>query len=294
MGKREVEGVIEYFRGEHWQNFIHNHLVHEKDDVYHAHIYTGTCIHPDPLRRIMAAFWEAEGLPLVRRMDPISPKPEVIAMHSVTPTDRPAFDFFMHYNPDIVLAPVPEADTAHNEQGHNALSWGRDYQNDFLATKAHQFKVVGPGEDAKIRKFFLGKQWKECIDHVLDERIVHCHMNVEISFDPKILELFAREALAKMGWTVERAVPSVYEVKKVYTGKIIFLLGHPEEVFDICWTYNPDVTIRRATKGWQTEEKGFDLFYVKRYYDEVEARKDDWYRMPDEEVGQVIASFNKG
>ena len=290
MSKREVEGLISYFKGEHWQNFINHHLIHENDDVYHAHIYVDTCIAPDTMRTLMAAFWEAKGLPLVRRMDPISPKDDVIAMHSVTPTDRPAFDFFMRYQKDVVLDAMP-ADDPHAEQGHNALSWGRAYQNEFLAKKSHQFKVIGPSEDEYIRKFFMGKQWKECIEHVLDEKIVHCHMNVEISFDPKILEMFAREQLAKMGWTVERAVPSVYEVKKVYTGKIIFLLGHPYEVFDICWKYNPDVVIRRATEGWQTDNKGFDLFYVKRYWDIVAKEKNNYYYPTEAELQEVIASF---
>ncbi len=292
MSQREVQGIIDYFKGPHWTNFITRHLVHENDDVYHAHIYVDTCVDPGSLRTLMAAYWEAQSLPLVRRMDPISPKPDVIAMHSVTPTDRPAFDFFMRYNPEVVLSEMP-AEDPHAEQGYNALSWGRDYQNEFLKNKGHQFKVVGPSEDAYIRKFFQGKQWKECIEHVLDEKIVHCHMNVEIGFDPKILELFAREALAKMGWTVERAVPSVYEVKKVYTGKIIFLLGHPEEVFDICWKYNPDVVIRRAAEGWQTEEKGFDLFYVKKYWDIVEKEKDNYYYLTEEELQAVISSFRQ-
>lgn len=290
MSEKHVQGVINYFKGDFWQNFINNHLQHRDDEVYHCHIYSDTCIHPDSLWRIMPAFWEAQGLPLVRRMDRISPKEDVVAMHSVTPADRPAFDFFMRYVPHKVLEEMP-ADDPHAEQGYNALSWGRRYQNDFLKSKGHEFKVLGPREEEEVRRFFMGKQWKECIAHVLDERVVHCHMNVEINFDPKILELFAREQLAKMGWTVERAVPSVYEVKKVYTGKIIFLLGHPEEVFDICWTYNPDVTIRRAPKGWQTEMKGFDLFYIRRFYDEVEKRKDDWYVMTDAEIQQVTDSF---
>lgn len=91
MSQREVQGIIDYFKGPHWTNFITRHLVHENDDVYHAHIYVDTCVDPGSLRTLMAAYWEAQGLPLVRRMDPISPKPDVIAMHSVTPTDRPAF-----------------------------------------------------------------------------------------------------------------------------------------------------------------------------------------------------------
>lgn len=290
MGKEHVAGVIEYFKGPFWMNFINNHLVHPNEEVYHCHIYSDTCIHPASLREIMPAFWQAQGLPLVRRMDPISPKDDVVAMHSVTPTDRPAFDFFMRYRSDVVLTEMP-ADDPHAEQGYNALSWGRQYQNDFLWKKDHKFKVVGPREEAEIRKFFQGRQWKECIEHVLDPAVVHCHMNVEISCDPKVIELFACRELAKMGWTVERVVPSVYEVKKVYTGKMIFLLGHPEEVFDICWNFNPDVTIQRATKGWQTEMKGFDLFYVKRYDDEIEKRKNDWYVMTDAEIAEVIAAF---
>lgn len=290
MAKKHVEGVIQYFKGEQWNDFVNNHLVHPDEDVYHAHIYADSSVHPDSLKKIMFAYWDSVGKPLTRRIDPVSPKPGQAGLHSVYPEGLAHFDFYVRYNGDAVLEPMPK-DAKEAEHGENTLSWGKIYQDNFLAEKKFQFKVVGPSEEKTIQNYFLGKHWKEILVNVLVPEIVHCHANVEINFDPKILEIYACQALAKVGWTVERVVPCVYDVHGVYTGKIVFLLGNPEEVFDICWKYNPDVVIRRAREGWVFPTPGFDNFMLAPY--EKVLADGDFYVMTDEEVSEVIASFYK-
>lgn len=287
MSKTQVEGLIKFFQGDFWNEFVTRHLEHPDEEVYHAHVYCDSSIHPESMKKLMFAYFDAIGHPLTRRIDPVSPHPGQVGLHSVYPEGLAHFDFYMRWNEKAVMEAMP-CDAKEAEHGSNALSWGKKYQDWYLGEKKYFFKTVGPKEEQEIKDFFLGKQWKEMQIHVMNDDVCHCHMNVEINFDPKVLEIYAREALAKMGWTVERIVPCVYDVNGTYTGKLVFLLGHPEEVFDICWIYNPDVTIRRAHEGWIFEEAGFDNFMVYQY-NEILA-SGNFYTLTDDEISEVAAA----
>ena len=289
MAKNYAQELIKYFKGEQWTNFMNNHLLHENDEVYHAHIYCDSSVHPETMKKVLFNYFEAVGHPLTRRIDPVSPHPGQAGLHSIHPLGLPHFDMYLRGNEKVVFEEMP-ADAEEAEHGFNALSWGKNYQDDYLREKNYLFKTVGPREEKEIKAFFLGKQWKEMRQYVLDEDICHCHMNVEINFDPKILEIYAREALALMGWTVERVVPCVYDVHGAYTGKLVFLLGQPEEVFDIAWIYDPDVTIRRARKGWVFDLPGFDNFEAGPYAEVLEAA--NFRQLTEEELAPVYAYFD--
>ena len=287
MSKKDyVQGIIDYFKGDQWTSFMKDHLTHPDEEVYHAHIYFDTSVHPDSLYPIVSAYFESQGMPLDRKIDPQSPKPEVGGLHGIHPSGQQHFDWFFRFNPDVVLAPMPP-DSKYAEHGSNLLSWGKNYQDDFV--EQFSFKTVGPDDDEEIRKYFLTKHWKRTLEYVVNPQVTHAHANVEINFDPKILELFANEALAKIGWTVEKVVPCVYDVKGEYTGKIVYLLGHPEEMFDICWKYNPDVVIRPAIEPWITDTPGFDVWWLDNY--EKVLSGGDYYKLSEDEINQVIRSF---
>lgn len=287
MAQKHVQGIIDFFKGDFWNNFVTNHLHHPDDAVYHAHIYVDTSIHPDSMHPITYAYWKSKGLPIDRVIDPQAPKAHVAALHGVHPWGMPTYDYFFRFNKDAVIAPMP-ADCAEAENGHNQLSWGKKYQDNFL--EQFKFKAVAQAEDEQIRAYFRSKHWKEVLEHVLDPNIMHCHANYVINFDPKVLELFAREELAKIGWRVEKVLPCVYDVHGSYTGKNVFLVGYPEKVFDMCWKYDPDTVIKVADTTWVYDEQaGFDLWY-RPWYDEI-IDTDDFYKLTDEEIAEVIASF---
>jgi hypothetical protein len=289
MAKKHVQGIINFFNSEFWNDFVDNHLHHPDEVVYHAHIYIDTCIHPDSMHPIMYAYWKAKGRPIDRVIDPQAPKPHVAALHGVHPAGLPAFDYFFRYNKDAVIEPMPE-NIPEAEAGHNKLSWGKKYQDNFV--KQFDFKVVGEEEDEMIHAYFRTKHWKEVMENVMNPAIMHCHANYVINFDPKILELYAREELAKIGWRVEKVVPCVYDVKGTYTGKNVFLVGYPEKVFDMCWKYDPNVVIKSADTPWiYGVDEGFDNWY-RPWYDEILAA-DDFYKLTDEEIAEVIKSFTK-
>ena len=238
----------------------------------------------------MFLFFDAYGHPLTRRIDPVSPHPGQMGLHSVYPEGLPHFDMFTRFNPDVVFEPMPLG-AKETEHGHNALSWGKIYQDEYVEDKKYFFKTVGPRDEREIENYFLGKHWKETLVNVMREDVAHCHSNVEIGCDPKIVELFARKALAKIGWTVERVVPCVYDVHGVYTGKLVFLLGQPEEVFNIAWVYNPDVMIQRATKGWVFDTPGFDNFLLAPYEEEIAKTGGKMYNLTDAEVAAIGNEF---
>ncbi|MGE4283557.1 MAG: hypothetical protein AB7G87_07505 [Clostridia bacterium] len=288
MTKKDyVQGIIDYFNGEQWTSFMNDHLTHEDEEVYHAHVYFDSSVHPKSLHPIMHAYFKAKGMPLDRIIDPQSPKVKVGGLHGIHPFGQQHFDWFFRFNADVVLASMP-ADIKEAEHGHNLLSWGKKYQDEFMSQ--FTFKTVGPREAKEIRDYFLSKHWKETLAFTVNPEVTHAHSNVEISFDPKIMELYASEALAKIGWTVEKVVPCVYDVNGTYTGKIVYLLGYPEKMFDICWKFNPDVTVRPAQEGWIFDTPGFDIWYYHMYNKVIE--EGDFYELTQEEIDQVIASFN--
>ena len=254
MAKKHVQGVINYFHSDHWMDFIKNHLSYpdSEKESYHAHIYVDVSVHPASLHPIMYAYWEKIGYPMERCIDPQSPKPKQGGLHGCCPLGVTNYDFFFRYNEDAILEPMPP-EAMEAEHGYNALSWGKDYQNEFY--KRFDFKAVGPREISIIKAWLRSKHWKECFANVMNPEITHCHCNVELNFDPGIIMVYAIEDMASKGWIVERVYPSVYDVHGTYQGKIVFLVGHPEKVFDICWRYNPDVTIQRATRGWILDRK---------------------------------------
>ncbi len=286
MRQELVTAVTEYFKGEQWQT--HMEAMREKEEeIYHIHVYADTNIHPDSLYAIMEGYFKKIGWPLDRVIDYINTHGDVLGLHGVHPFNGPHFDFFFRYNADTILAPMPK-DCPDAEQGENLLIWGKSFQDKFQ--EQFKFKTVGMHDEKLIRDYFLSKHWKDTLTFTADPEVTHPHGYVEINFDPKILELYAREALRERGWTVERVVPCVFAVGSEYRGKIVFLLGNPQKMFDIGWVYNPDVTIRPSEEYWCLgKHKGFDVWTMTQYYDEV--ARHEWTRLTDEEIEAILAAF---
>lgn len=286
MRSNLVQGVVDYFNGSQWKELMNEIMMEPHEEIYHAHVYADTNVHPDSLVEVMEGYFKAIGRPLDRVIDLMSPKPNVIGLHTIHPIGMPHIDFFIRYNKDTVLTEMPpNAEEA--EIGKNLLSWGKNYQDEF--NSQFDFKTIGPRGDQEIREYFLSRHWKQTLEHVMDSNVIHEHGYVEINFDPKILELFAKEALAKIGWTVEKVVPCVFNVHGEYRGKIVFLIGHPEKVFDIGWYYNPDVTIRPSEEKWVLGTRGFDSWTLDMYNKVVEDA--NFQKLTNTEIEKIVSSF---
>lgn len=303
MREELVNGIIDYFKGPHWTDFMENHLVREYgEEVYHVHIYVDTMLHPESLSQLIDLYFKSINRPLTRSMDPQQQREGVASIHGIHSLGCPHWEMIFRFNKDTVLGPMP-TDCKEAEHGRNLLSWDRTEINEFQ--RKFPFKAVGPREDAEIQEYFLSKHWKDTLTIIMDPTVTHVHPNVEINFDPKVLELYMRQAFAKIGWTVEKTIPCIFDMKtcvrdkhlaendprNAYVGKIGFLLGHPEKQFDVAWLFNPDVTIRPAQEPCISDTPGFDVWRMKNYDAFLDANP--YAKLTQDEIAAVAAWFNR-
>jgi hypothetical protein len=277
--------VADYLASDHWTGF----LKELEGDVWHSHIYADTCIHPDSLNEILEAYFARRGQPLMRAIDYLTPSADapVAALHNVHPEGLPHFDLFFRFKPNRPLAPMAPEEAQDNR---NVLHWGKAALDEFHAQ--FPFGIVGVEEEAEIRRYFTSRHWKRTLNMIMDPDIIHLHCNLVINFDPKILELIAREALAAQGWTVDKVVPNIFSVHGTYKGKLVFLGTHPERVYDIGWEFDPDTLIAPAEKHWSRDDVpvGFDLCFTSEF--DAFVARNDFVRLSREEIDSVIASFD--
>lgn len=286
MEHERAEKILAYFHGAQWRYFLDTVMSRGCEEVYHAHLYVLTSVHPDDLGVILERVFEELGWPLTRRIDKCAHYPPAAGLHGILPKGKPFFDFFFRYDPNAVLeeAPEPPLRSETLERDHSLLVWTAEAMRDF--SLRHPFRPVGLREEREIGDYFGSKHWKDCLRYVLDEEVVHPHSYVELNFDPKLLELYVRWHLLRLGWTVERAVPCTFDVHGQWRGKISFVLGHPEKMFDIGWQFVPDVTLRPSRQVWCLGTEGHDL-WTRGMWDQCLAAG-DYRRLSAEELAWVL------
>lgn len=280
----DAQVVAEYLASSHWTSFLEE----LKGDVWHSHIYVDINVHPDSLNSILEAYFERRGRPLRRTIDYLTPDAtaSVAALHNIHPDGLPHFDLFFRFKEGPAIAPMPPEE---GQDGKNILHWGKATLDEFHSQ--FPFKVVGEREEAEIRRYFSSRHWKRTLNMILDPDIIHLHCNLVINFDPKILELLAREALAAQGWTLDKVVPNIFNVHGSYTGKLVFLGTHPERVYDIGWKFDPETLIAPASEPWSRDDVpvGFDLCFTSEFNALIENNAPR--RMTEGEIAAVIGTF---
>ncbi len=288
-----IKGMVNYFKSDQWQELTRM-LTQTEEEIYHIHMYWENRVDAQSLRRLMERYFVRKGLTLDRKIDLTSPKPGVAGLHSVHPHDPerslyiPAIDMYWRYNPNVVLE---AASHDKGESGKNLIGWGKKYMDNYY--KQFDFKCVGPKEEREIAKYFQSSHWKKLLRFVESGRYTHVHANLEINFDPWILEVFTIGVLKELGWKMDHVIPCVYlGYKGEYTGKIVFLTAYPEEVWDFGWVYNPDVVIRPATFEFSGSlpEDG-DISYdvwTHKYLNELLAQ-DKYESLTDEQIEEILA-----
>jgi len=139
----------------------------------------------------------------------------------------------------------------------------------------------------------------------LDPNTLHYHPNFEINFDPVILQMYVLQEFERIGWTVDKVFPCIFDMKTLnthkdlpeddprnnYVAQLKFNIGWPyQKMFDIPWLYNPDVTIRPAEQEWIFDTIGYDLWVVETYDDFIAAS--DYVRLTKEEIDHIVDSFH--
>lgn len=290
MASTRVSEILRYFTSPQWRYFLKHVMDVDANSVYHAHLYVRTNVHPEDLEQIMFAYFELCGCPLSRSIDRCAHYPPAAGLHGIMPEGRPFFDFFFLYDPNVTLAENLEMPLHSTllEREHNLLIWTADSMKTFA--RQYLFEQVGLSEQGEIERYFSSKHWKDCIRNILDSEVVHPHSYVELNFDPKILELMVLRELSKMGWTVERSVPCTFDVHGEWRGKIAFVLGYPEKMFDIGWKFNPNNTITPSTETWCLGTRGHDLWTKAMWNACIEAG--NYERLQPEELERVISQLS--
>ena len=288
-----INEIVDYFHSEHWDTFL-DMLDARSELFYHCHFYVNNQIDIESLQPIFEAAIAKAGLTLDREIDRVAGSYTRGALHGVHVYGnefRPLVDWFWDFSDECYLKPMaPEK----GEHGCNAYGWGKKYMDEWFAPFV--FKCVGYYEEKAIQEWFdKSRQFKELlylVEHFEEEGLRHLHCNVEINFDPKVLDMMARREFEKVGWKICNSTPCVYMVHDgSYRGKITYSLAHPEEVFDICWKYNPDVVIRPSQEQFVFPNRpDFDMWTVDMW--ESAAKKvGNYITLTDEEIAAVIAAL---
>ncbi len=284
-----VKEVSDYFNSKHWNDVV-DLWKNPTEPVYHVHAFVDNQVDYKCLEPIVEASMKAKGLILDRAIDHVGPGPGRAALHGLHPAGdgfMPLTDWFWEYSSDKILQPM---DNGRGEGGTNLLWWGKKYMDEWFTQ--FDFKCVGYEEEEAIRNWFKNsRQWKRLmyyIENFEKEGITHLHCNTEINFDPKVLDMFARREMEKIGWTICNATPCVYMVGNEYRGKITYSLAHPEEVFDITWKFNPDVTIRPSQETFIfPNEPEFDIWTLEMF-EKTAVHGGKYITLTDTEIQAVI------
>ncbi|MDR1520404.1 MAG: hypothetical protein LBU23_09730 [Planctomycetota bacterium] len=302
--KQLIQGIIDYFHSPQWTEFMRNRLLKKDgEEVYHIHMYNDTSVHPKSLTAIVEKYFDAINRPLTRSTHPTAQRPGVAAVHGIHPMDCPHFEMIFRFNPDVSLAEMP-IDVPEAEHGQNLLSWDRGEINDWVMKIP--FQAVGPREDRRIRDYFKTRHWKDSLEYIIDPNVIHYHPNFEINFDPGILQLHVLREFERIGWTVDKVIPCLFDMKSLnthagladddprnnYVAQLKFNLGWPyQKMFDIPWMYNPGVTIRPAVREWIFDTIGYDVWHMSAYDDFISASP--YIELEKDEIRTIADSFYK-
>ena len=291
--KAVIQGLIDFFNTDQWAELMRQ-LTQTDEELYHSHLFVKNTVHVDSLSQLFEGYFRAKGIPLDRRIDILHTGPNTLAVHNVHPhnPDRtlytPHFDMFFQYEAGVVIKPSNPAEFG--EGGKNIDTWGKSYMNEYY--KQFDFKCVGPNEEREIQKWFDSRHWKKGLEFIVSPLYDHVHLDVEISFDPWILKVLAIDALKKIGWTVDHVIPCVFKgAEGKYQGKMVFLGAYPEEVYDIAWSYNPDVVIQPATfafAGVLPEDGDIAFDICSRQKRDELLERDDYTRLTMDQIAQVL------
>jgi hypothetical protein len=274
------QAVVDYFKSESWQELM-TQMARGKE-VRHAHIYAESILHPGPLMKVIAGYFESQGLPLQRKIY-LLPPGSVHGMsdiYNIHPRpDMGHFELIMRYSPHQVLAPMPLETTS---AGKVVEVWDEKYMETVYAR--YNFKTrLTPQDEKDLVAYFNSAEWKMQYNFMLSAPNRHTHSLVETSIHPEILQEYAIKAMEARGWEVTRACSIVYVVKGFDIGKITFLLKKPEIMIELEWDFNPDVSIRSGSEPMVGMTTAEDL--------DAAMCGLDYIKLDDDAVQAIVSAF---
>jgi hypothetical protein len=283
---KAIQGVVDYFNGDQWRRLMAA-LVQDPDPTgTHIHAFVETCVDPLALQKIMESYLAAKGYPIARRIDVMSPRPQMGSLHGVEPKGLAHFDWNWFYNESVALAGSPGGELG--ESGCNLCVWNRSYMKEYYAGFPFR-QAIGPAEVEALRAYFRSDIWHKGLEACIHPLTNHGHINVYASVHPDVLQRFAEESLKEKGWEIFYTCPNVYLVDGVYTGKLVFMGKSPEAVYDLGWKFDPNVVIAPAGQHWVFKDQiNYDL-WTQDLLDKVLDRP--YVKLSDAEVQRVIEAI---
>ncbi len=276
-----IDSIKEYWESDHWKRFVHLELEKDGERIHHIHHSIDTSLHPESLMVLLQSYYAKQGWVIDREVDlfVLAPKP-MATHHGVCAKDLPHVDFNFRFRPDVVIAPM-----ASDGAKDNCEAWSASYMENFYSQ--FKFRPVGTNEEAEVEAWFHSEHWQEACRYVEDPKVVHVHVNTLSSVHPNAIIAGALRAIKREGWTLWDYQPCVYDVHGAETGKIVFMLSYPQQIFDIAWQYDPNVVLARSPRPFNREGyPGFDI----RTQDDVPAfiAKHNWTRLPRQVLREAI------
>lgn len=276
-----VEGLREYWESDHWKRFLHFLLEKDGERIHHIHHWVDTCIHPESMMIALQYYFARQGWEIDREVDTfvLSPK-DCGTLHGVCAKGLPHFDFNWHYKAGVPIAPSGPEVSKNPCEG-----WGVSYMKKFYSQ--FNFRPVGAKEKEAIEAWTRSAQWERAYAHCEDPRVVHVHVNVLSSIHPEAWIPAALRTFKREGWTLWDYQPCVYDVRGVETGKVVFMLSYPQQIFDICWQHDPEVIIAPSPRDFSRPGyPGFDI----RTQDDLPAflAKDDYVKIPRSALREAV------
>ncbi|MHB1004858.1 MAG: hypothetical protein ACYC3S_04350 [Chloroflexota bacterium] len=283
---KAIRGVIDYFKSDQWRRLMAA-LVQDPDPTgTHIHVFTETCVDPLALRKVTEAYLAGRGYPITRRIDVMSPRPQMGSLHGVEPKGLAHFDWNWFYNENVALAGSPGGE--HGESGCNLCVWNRSYIREYNSDFKFR-RSIGPAEEEALRSYFRSDVWHKGLEASIDPWTNHCHINCYTSVHPDIIQKFAEESLKEKGWEIFYTCPNVYLVDGKYTGKLVFMGKSPEAVYDLGWMFDPEVVIAPAGVSWVFKDQvNYDL-WTQDLLDKVLDRP--YLKLADADVDRIIANI---
>jgi hypothetical protein len=84
-------------------------------------------------------------------------------------------------------------------------------------------------------------------------------VNVVSSVHPDAIIAGAKRAFKREGWTLWDYTPCIFDVRGATTGKVVFMLSYPQQIFDICWRFDPEVVLAPSPKPFMLTDPEFDV-----------------------------------
>lgn len=253
MRNNIINDIVKYFSSSQWVKF-NSTLREGTGDIYHAHIYTDTCISPFSLRTIVEEYYKKYGNGLSRkpRLYPEGKgMANIYAIHP-NPVETAYFEIFLRFTPDVIFAESPPE---FGEKGNSTAYWDKIRMDQIY--KGYSFKAIDDTEKGLIMAYFESPYWKKVCEILTTPGYLHAHANIFTSVHPKIIMEIGCEVMSEQGWDISKTVSIVFRNDEP---KIVFLISEPNVVFELGWTYQEGTLIKPNPDAisWVTTEDMFN------------------------------------